>query len=325
MTTFTGQQVDASSPQRTSAAWDESPLRTKLTLLITAAMGVGVAFGALAVTEYASWLLVAAAAGVLLFILIPFSHAWVAGPFDRLIRRMEQLARHAASADLKMLPVERRDEIGRVARAARELGHTLRRYDLEARTLRRDMNNRVEQATRAAVRKLEQLAYRDSLTGLGNRQFLDEHLEHLVNAAIASDADLLCVLIDVDNFKQVNDQLGHAAGDELLTLLGELIRTSVRPEDVACRLGGDEFVLFMQGASLQRAYQFTEQLRRLFVQQAKLRFPSDPLPGLSIGVADLNQDQCDTASQLLARADEQLYRVKRAGKNMTCGANTCPL
>ena len=150
MTTFTGQQVDASSPQRTSAAWDESPLRTKLTLLITAAMGVGVAFGALAVTEYASWLLVAAAAGVLLFILIPFSHAWVAGPFDRLIRRMEQLARHAASADLKMLPVERRDEIGRVARAARELGHTLRRYDLEARTLRRDMNNRVEQATRAA-------------------------------------------------------------------------------------------------------------------------------------------------------------------------------
>ena len=294
-------------------------------MLVTLAMAVGIGLGTLAARGYGSWLLVVAGTGTLMFGLVPFAHAWIAGPFDRLVRRMEMLARHTASADLKLLPVHRSDEVGRVARAARELGHACRRYDLEARNLRKNMDSRVKEATRIAIRKLEQIAYRDSLTGLGNRRFLDEQLEPLVKLARTSKTDLLCVMIDVDNFKQVNDQLGHPAGDQLLTLLGQLIRSGVREEDMACRLGGDEFVLFLSEASLERAYQFTEQLRQLFMQQAKSRFCSSPLPGLSIGAADLRQDGCKTGEELLAKADEQLYRVKRAGKNMTCGVDVCPV
>lgn len=313
------------SNARSTTRWDETALRVKLTMLLCVSMAVGLVTGVWVTMVPQAWWIAPAAGGFLFFVVLPFSHTWVAGPFDRLVRRMELVARTTAVADLRQLPVNRTDEIGRLARAAQMLGEVCRRYHLEARHLRRNMNREIEVATRAAVSKLERIAYRDSLTQLGNRRFLEEHLDALVNAALHTQSDLLCMIIDIDHFKQVNDQLGHTKGDELLTLLGQLIRNSVRPQDMAVRLGGDEFALFLPQASLQRAYQITEQLRRLFQQQAKLRFASDPVPGLSIGVADLQQDDCRSGTELLEKADEQLYRVKRAGKNMTCGINFCPI
>lgn len=140
----------------------------------------------------------------------------------------------------------------------------------------------------------------DPLTELGNRRILDGHLEQLVNLTIRSQTDLLCLLIDVDNFKHLNDQLGRAAGDELLVFLASLIRD----DDLAVRMGGDEFVVLMPGATVPRGRQFTESLRQLFLQQIKAMHPTGPLVNLPMGAASLAGDHCPTGAALLSLAEK---------------------
>lgn len=299
--------------------WDETSLKAKVMWLILLAAVAGVflaqverAMGHQLWPMMLGLSLLMAGLGLLV-------HAWIVQPFDSLVHRAQVLGRSGTVRALKHLPVKRSDEIGKIAQAMQSIGSMAVRHQMEARQLRRTLDQRVEHATRKATRKLQDMAYRDPLTGLGNRRFLDEQLEPLVNLARASRTDLLCILIDIDNFKQVNDELGHAVGDELLAMLGGLIRASVREDDLAVRLGGDEFAIFMTGAPMQRAWQFTESLRNIFVQQCQGRYPQGPTPNLSIGVADMAHTACRSGDELLIHADRQLYAAKRTGKGRTCG------
>ena len=125
---------------------------------------------------------------------------------------------------------------------------------------------------------------------------------------------VVAMVIDLDNFKIVNDALGHEAGDACLAFMGQLLRSSVRREDIAVRLGGDEFVVLMPGQSLPTAQRTAERLAALF-RQMPWSHRDVPRPSLSIGLAVTGPAELGDGRQLLRAADEALYRAKRAGRD----------
>lgn len=233
---------------------------------------------------------------------------------EDLIERLELTACNPTSELVEQLPLTREDEIGRLSRAMARVCRNSIRKGYEAQQLRRTIDQRVSMATRKATSKLQRETLRDPMTDLGNRRFMEEHAPKIFEATKASDTSLLCVAIDLDHFKEVNDTLGHAAGDDVLVFVGSLIKATIREDDIAVRLGGDEFLVLMPGADFERGMKFGEQLRSLFTQQTALLTRGGPKPDLSIGVAERLADRCETLDELKERADERLYKAKRDGR-----------
>ncbi len=250
---------------------------------------------------------------------VALGQRWIAAP----LRNLLALADRAMAVDrpnpLTDLPTHRRDEIGHLARIIESLSRGAVRDYHDAKQLRRTLDHRVEQATQQATRQLQHMAMRDAMTDLGNRRFLEENLPGLFESCRSSGTDLVCLTIDVDHFKQINDTLGHSAGDDLIKFIANLIRGSIRHGDYAVRLGGDEFLILMPGCPLPRVKQFAEQLTALFRQHARTAIKSNPKPDLSMGVASVNRDRIEKPIDLLERADANLYHAKRAGKGRVAG------
>jgi len=171
------------------------------------------------------------------------------------------------------------------------------------------------------VRQLEKTAQTDNLTGLVNRLSFDDNLKQLFEQAQKQGVDLSCLMIDIDNFKFVNDSLGHVVGDDVLVFVGQLLRACIRPGDVAARYGGDEFVLLLPMCTREQAREVAERIRTLFRREVThytpvpyIEQPTQTL-GLSIGLSSLNYNEPQTAQELLEKADEALYRAKKRGRN----------
>lgn len=168
---------------------------------------------------------------------------------------------------------------------------------------------------------LRQESLRDPLTGLFNRRYMEEMLDREFHRAKRTSHPISIIMLDVDRFKQVNDTLGHAAGDALLHTLGNLLLGHVRGTDIACRYGGDEFILILPGATLAIARQRAEKIcldaRGLIVEPygnlAKIF-------SLSIGVA-VFPEQGATRDAIFLAADAALYAAKAAGRNQVVVAN----
>lgn len=304
----------APAPRR---RWDDVPLRHKLMLLVAVGGVWGVAIGQ-AVEHFSlpAWvgpLAAVAWAGVL----VQLALRWIAEPVERFVVSVERSAKPDRPSSTAKLPRGRQDELGRIARAVHHIAVVAIRDHQEANRLRRTLDHRIEQATRRATAELSRMAMRDALTSLGNRRFLDEHLEELVNTCRASHTELVCVIIDLDNFKPVNDTLGHATGDELIAFAGSLIRSHVRDDDLAVRYGGDEFVVLMPGADTERATQMLDRIRSLFVEHTQRTLPDTVDPGLSAGIACLLADNMTDGEALIDHADHRLYEIKRNGKGRT--------
>jgi diguanylate cyclase (GGDEF)-like protein len=164
-------------------------------------------------------------------------------------------------------------------------------------------------------REARQLADLDALTTLHNRRFFHETLGHEVARAARYGRGLALVVFDVDDFKAINDRVGHLAGDALLAEIGERVRSVVRSADVPCRVGGDEFAVILPEATIGDAEQLYRRLQ--FAVSSRPGATNDRLH-LSAGIAELEAD--DTAISLFERADEALYRAKGAGKGRAVAA-----
>lgn len=158
--------------------------------------------------------------------------------------------------------------------------------------------------------RLRKLAVTDELTGLRNRRAFEERLVMEFSMARRRKRDLSVLLIDVDDFKKVNDQRGHAAGDEVLRRLGMILRTTVRLPDLPARYGGEEFVVLLPESGKESALGLA---RRVITRVATEEWDNAPLT-ISIGMAAIN-DSLLNGYQLVEMADEALYAAKRAGKN----------
>ena len=185
---------------------------------------------------------------------------------------------------------------------ARDLGRSLQRLVAENRTVRESQQ------------RIAQLARRDALTGLPNRMAAREQFDNAVQAIRAQGGRLALLYVDLDQFKTVNDSLGHPAGDDLLRCIGQRLNSLLQPDDSVARLGGDEFlVLVRRGDDSDRVAEVAQGM--LDAIAAPLELEGMELHGSgSIGVAMFPDDGQDFDS-LLKKADIAMYRAKDAGRN----------
>lgn len=158
----------------------------------------------------------------------------------------------------------------------------------------------------------EIMARTDELTGLYNRRGLNAFIENLVEQARSRETDLGLIMLDLDNFKQINDTWGHHHGDEVLQKVADILRNETRHSDVAGRRGGDEFVILLPGITVERGLVVAENIRRHMERE----FPEDSAGNkltCSLGLAFFSGD--DSAGDLMLRADRNLYRAKNRGRN----------
>ena len=163
--------------------------------------------------------------------------------------------------------------------------------------------------------EMSRLAITDELTGLYNRRHFNEILGHAFAEATRYESDLTCMMIDLDNFKRVNDSLGHQAGDHLLQLTAQAIRSSIRESDIAVRYGGDEFAVLLPRTSPSDARASAERMLENFRSTIAQQMPEASIASLSIGLASRANAEPTTANEILILADEALYLAKAGGKN----------
>jgi diguanylate cyclase (GGDEF)-like protein len=154
----------------------------------------------------------------------------------------------------------------------------------------------------------------DALTGLFNRRHFHSRLDEEVERARRQSSPLALLLLDVDNFKQLNDRLGHLVGDAVLRVVGDVLRRSVRLFDVCARFGGDEFAILMPGSGTESTRHVAERIREGVEDSRPAGGPwsDDVRVTTSIGLATFAGG---TAEDLIGRADQALYAAKREGRN----------
>jgi diguanylate cyclase len=155
----------------------------------------------------------------------------------------------------------------------------------------------------------------DHLTALLNRRGLEEAFGQMWQACQSQGRPLALVLLDIDDFKKINDSLGHQGGDAALLQFADLLRSGLRPDDRSSRFGGEEFVLLLPGATVEGGVEMVRRLQRRVAEQVLMGGPKRLQLTFSGGVAQVRDG---SLSQALDQADEALYEAKRTGKNRVC-------
>ena len=179
------------------------------------------------------------------------------------------------------------------------------------------MEKKVAERTQSlyeANQLLEKSAMTDVLTNLPNRRHAMESLTQTWSASIRYNEPLSCMMIDADGFKQINDNYGHDAGDEVLIQLSQKLRAGVRGADIVCRLGGDEFLIICPNTTIDKALIVAEKMRE---QVANLRVSvkgGEWIGSISVGVAERTLEINDI-EKLMKAADNGVYLAKQNGRN----------
>ncbi|MGE0482189.1 MAG: diguanylate cyclase [Phycisphaerae bacterium] len=202
--------------------------------------------------------------------------------------------------------------------ALEELRGAMKQALRDASALRRAVDTRVETRTRQAedaLRSADRDAHTDALTRLPNRRALERELPRAFDEHHTAGGELSVVVVDVNNLKTLNDEVGHSAGDDLIAGVGEVLRAALdRQKHFAARYGGDEFVLVLSNTNVGDALALVQRVHKLFIQRtrkyARLRRP----PGLAVGVAALRRHAARSSEHLLRLADEAMYQAKRGGR-----------
>jgi diguanylate cyclase (GGDEF)-like protein/PAS domain S-box-containing protein len=173
---------------------------------------------------------------------------------------------------------------------------------------------RIERELQSLQDRLRQESTHDALTGLYNRRFLEEALGRELILADREGHPVSVIMADLDHFKEVNDEYGHAAGDEVLRVFSERLKGLTRGSDISCRWGGEEFLLVLPRMDVSSAAHRAEELR-VAMESTPIELEAGPIPvTVSLGVAG-RADDGESTGRLIAAADAALYGAKAAGRN----------
>ena len=231
------------------------------------------------------------------------------------LRRLEQTLAGVRAGDIPIEELSRfNGPLAPLARQIQEMAHELKLHRAEMQAVQAEIRQLVAQRTDALEQKLgslRQQANRDPLTGLYNRRAFDEHVSAVVRQAGSTGGNVGLLMLDLDNFKLLNDTFGHAVGDEFLRDVGQIIRSGIRKEDSGFRYGGDEFVVVMPDAQREEADATAQRLVGLIDSLGRTLKLPQPV-GASVGLANLRELADRTPAELLRQADRRQYEVKES-------------
>jgi diguanylate cyclase (GGDEF)-like protein len=170
--------------------------------------------------------------------------------------------------------------------------------------------------------QVKSMAIRDALTGLYNYGYFKEALHYEVEKSRRYKVPLSLLFLDIDDFKLVNDTLGHLKGDKTMRQVAAILKQGIRQADLLCRYGGDEFVMLLSQTPPDQAMVLAERLRQRIAQSSMNRLEHRCKVTVSIGVAGLEPEM--STEDLVKAADEAHYRAKQAGKNRVVGPEPLP-
>ncbi|KJV68715.1 PleD family two-component system response regulator [Candidatus Neoehrlichia procyonis] len=160
----------------------------------------------------------------------------------------------------------------------------------------------------------------DPLTGCYNRRYFDIHFQNIVNESIQKDKSLSLMIIDIDHFKEINDNLGHIVGDELLQQFKQRLESNIRVTDLLARFGGEEFVIILPDTNLKSAIEAAERLKNKIAEEPFNISTGSIFKTISIGISEISPN--DTVKTLINTADQCLYIAKKSGRNkIACLSN----
>ncbi len=174
-----------------------------------------------------------------------------------------------------------------------------------------ELNKNLEKKVKERTLKLQELSYKDSLTGAYNRRYCDDISDKIISITQREDKILSIAMIDIDDFKKVNDTYGHDVGDQVLKFLVKIIQQNIRNGDILTRYGGEEFIILFSNIRKNEAFLVLNKIRSIIqdsILNKKVKFT------ISIGIADFNPNQT-TMKQAIKIADDRLYKAKKSGKN----------
>ncbi|WP_156904758.1 diguanylate cyclase [Ferrimonas senticii] len=239
---------------------------------------------------------------------------WLANKLTQPILRVANAARRIANGKLDTaIQVNSNDELSTLAMALNAMAENL---IASKRQLEQKVLEKTAELRRANV-KLQRLTHTDALTDLNNRRYFDQHLNAEWSRCSRTGVALILLMIDIDHFKQVNDNLGHHNGDRYLRIIAAVLREVFqRNHDVVARYGGEEFAVILTNTSINQAQQLAERFRHK-VEQLKLKYGdgSNRVVTASIGVGRCQPQSHQQPISLVQRADQALYRAKRQGRN----------
>jgi two-component system cell cycle response regulator len=244
---------------------------------------------------------------------------------DAALRLVSHCRATESLRQLSILLVAEEDDLPRLAKGL-DIGasdYVIRPVDgneLLARARTQIRRKRLQDRLRENYHLSLALALTDELTGLYNRRFLFAHLDQLRERISHGGPGAAVLLFDLDHFRQVNNNYGHAAGDEVLRQLAARVLHTIRDVDLAARLGGDEFVVVMAETPLAEALAIAERLRlAVAAEPFVVRTSPEAIPlTISIGASSIGPGH-GTSDAVLTSADDCLYRAKNAGRNRTIG------
>jgi diguanylate cyclase (GGDEF)-like protein len=219
----------------------------------------------------------------------------------------------AASEGLEEFAGGRKDEVGVLLASFGQMLGTVEQQAAEINLFARRLENAYAELE-ATNARLREVSFRDEVTGLYNRRFFSIRLEEEVSRYRRFNHPVSVVMVDLDGFKRINDELGHAAGDETLRTVGELLQRHSRGINVIARYGGDEFAILLVETGKDGAETYAERMRHVLGAHP---FPDGRRLTASFGIAALPEDVAP-GGDLVRAADEALYAAKRAGRDRVC-------
>src|SRR5881398_3501826 len=232
--------------------------------------------------------------------------AWIIWDIGRAVSRMGELLSPQPNATA---PGARTDEVGALMKSFTGMLTTIEAQADEINTFAARLD--------AAYKELKVTSFRDDVTGLYNRRFFSLRLEEEISRFRRFNHPVSVVLLDLDGFKSINDEFGHAVGDETLREIAQILMKQSRGINVVSRYGGDEFAILLVETSKAGARLYADRIRQVV---ATCPFSHGKPVTASFGVASLPDDEATNSEDLFRAADEALYAAKRAGKNQVAAA-----
>lgn len=227
---------------------------------------------------------------------------------DKIYKQAENIEKLTLLDDIKAIKIAIKDEVSQIRNAVVE------KQEEDNKKIS-ELSSKVV-TLESQLKIVESQSQKDGLTGLYNRLSFDSYINRLIDKSALSNSSFSLLMIDIDDFKPINDNFGHQVGDRVILAVVQKMLTYIRREDFSARYGGEEFVILLDGTSLKHAIKKGKQICKSL---ASTRYAVSDSNGkqitvtVSIGIASFQKG--DTADMVINRADKALYKAKNTGKN----------